>query len=76
MADSVAHQEYGKTRVEWLSNLNTEYAPPKAFRRTSIICTIGRPQPPAPRPRRVLTDALQAPRPTPPRRSTCSAPPA
>ena len=41
MADSVAHQEYGKTRVEWLSNLNTEYQPPKAFRRTSIICTIG-----------------------------------
>ncbi|KAK1055534.1 Pyruvate kinase [Friedmanniomyces endolithicus] len=41
MADSMAHQEYGKTRVEWLSNLNTEYHPPKAFRRTSIICTIG-----------------------------------
>ncbi|KAH9822920.1 Pyruvate kinase [Teratosphaeria destructans] len=41
MADSLAHQTYGKTRAEWLANLNTEYKPPKAFRRTSIICTIG-----------------------------------
>ena len=41
MADSVAHQVYGKTRIEWLSNLNTEFKPPKAFRRTSIIGTIG-----------------------------------
>lgn len=42
MANSLTHQEYGRTRVEWLSNLNTEYTPPKNFRRTSIICTIGR----------------------------------
>ena len=41
MANSLTHQEYGRTRVEWLSNLNTEYTPPKNFRRTSIICTIG-----------------------------------
>lgn len=41
MANALTHQEYGKTRVEWLANLNTEYKPPKAFRRTSIICTIG-----------------------------------
>jgi len=41
MADSLAHQEYGRTRTEWLANLNTEYAPPTEFRRTSIICTIG-----------------------------------
>lgn len=41
MANSLAHAEFGRTRAEWLSNLNTEYHPPKAFRRTSIICTIG-----------------------------------
>lgn len=41
MADSSAHQEYGRTRIEWIANLNTEYQPPKVFRRTSIICTIG-----------------------------------
>jgi len=41
MANSLAHQEHGRTRVEWLSNLNTEYTPAKAYRRTSIICTIG-----------------------------------
>lgn len=41
MANAIAHQQYGKTRVEWLANLNTEYQPPKNFRRTSIICTIG-----------------------------------
>ena len=41
MGDSYTHQEFGKTRVEWLANLNTEYQPPKIFRRTSIICTIG-----------------------------------
>jgi len=41
MADSLAHQEFGRTRIEWLANLNTEYKPPTAFRRTSIICTIG-----------------------------------
>lgn len=41
MGDSLAHQQYGRTRAEWLANLNTEYKPPRAFRRTSIICTIG-----------------------------------
>lgn len=41
MADAIAHLTSGQTRVEWLSNLNTEYVPKKQFRRTSIICTIG-----------------------------------
>lgn len=42
MGDSLVHQEYGKTRAQWLASLNTEYKPPTQFRRTSIICTIGR----------------------------------
>ncbi|RKF83856.1 Pyruvate kinase [Golovinomyces cichoracearum] len=29
------------TRIEWLSNLNTEFTSSKNYRRTSIICTIG-----------------------------------
>lgn len=29
------------TRIEWLSQLDTEYATSKNYRRTSIICTIG-----------------------------------
>lgn len=29
------------TRVEWLSNLNTEFTSSVNYRRTSIICTIG-----------------------------------
>lgn len=41
MGDSLVHQEYGRTRVQWLASLNTEYHPPTQFRRTSIICTIG-----------------------------------
>ena len=41
MADSSVHQQFGKTRAEWLANLNTEYKPARNFRRTSIICTIG-----------------------------------
>jgi len=41
MADSLVHQEFGRTRVQWLASLNTEYRPPTQFRRTSIICTIG-----------------------------------
>ncbi|EME48398.1 hypothetical protein DOTSEDRAFT_67450 [Dothistroma septosporum NZE10] len=41
MGDSLVHQEYGRTRVQWLASLNTEYNPPNQFRRTSIICTIG-----------------------------------
>ena len=30
-----------RTRYEWLAQLNTEYRPKKAYRRTSIIGTIG-----------------------------------
>lgn len=30
-----------RTRYEWLAQLNTEYSPKKAYRRTSIIGTIG-----------------------------------
>jgi hypothetical protein len=41
MASSLDHQAFGKTRAEWLANLNTEFKPPREFRRTSIICTIG-----------------------------------
>jgi len=41
MGDSLVHQEYGRTRIQWLASLNTEYHPPTQFRRTSIICTIG-----------------------------------
>ncbi|KAH7563476.1 hypothetical protein BM1_00523 [Bipolaris maydis] len=35
------HLNSGRTRIEWLSQLNTEYTPAKQYRRTSIICTIG-----------------------------------
>lgn len=28
-------------RIDWLSQLDTAYKPPRNFRRTSIICTIG-----------------------------------
>ena len=31
----------GRTRIEWLSQLNTEYTPARQYRRTSIIGTIG-----------------------------------
>lgn len=41
MSEAYRHQNYGRTRAEWIANLNTEYTPPKMFRRTSIICTIG-----------------------------------
>ena len=41
MADSLDHLTTGRTRVQWLSNLNTEYKPTRNYRRTSIICTIG-----------------------------------
>lgn len=42
MADALDHLSTGQTRIEWLSSLNTEFKPTKnAFRRTSIICTIG-----------------------------------
>ena len=42
MADAIAHLSQGRTRVEWLSQLDTEYVPKRQFRRTSIICTIGK----------------------------------
>jgi pyruvate kinase len=41
MANALDHLAAGRTRIEWLSQLNTEYTPPKNYRRTSIICTIG-----------------------------------
>lgn len=41
MADALDHMASGRTRLEWLTNLNTEYQPKKNYRRTSIICTIG-----------------------------------
>ena len=42
MADSLDHLASGRTQIEWLSNLNTEYQPKTNYRRTSIICTIGK----------------------------------
>lgn len=81
MADIFAQQKYGTTRAEWIANLNTEYTPPKQFRRTSIICTIGTFQ----QSQECKIDVSewnadnrewQAPRPTRPTRSTCSAKPA
>ncbi|KAI4122911.1 MAG: hypothetical protein LQ347_006339 [Umbilicaria vellea] len=39
MANSLDHLS-SRTRLEWLSGLNTEFRPAKNFRRTSIICTI------------------------------------
>ena len=41
MANALDHLNAGRTRVEWLAQLNTEYAPSRNYRRTSIICTIG-----------------------------------
>ena len=41
MADALEHLSSGRTRIEWLSSLNTEFVPQKNYRRTSIICTIG-----------------------------------
>jgi pyruvate kinase len=40
MASALDHQQVGG-RIEWLSQLNTTYAPERTVRRTSIICTIG-----------------------------------
>lgn len=40
MATAADHLR-SSNRIEWLSNLNTEFAPAKNYRRTSIICTIG-----------------------------------
>ncbi|KAL8820244.1 MAG: hypothetical protein Q9191_007555 [Dirinaria sp. TL-2023a] len=41
MADALDHLSSGRTRIEWLSSLDTEFKPKKNYRRTSIICTIG-----------------------------------
>ena len=41
ISEAYKHQNFGRTRAEWIANLDTEYTPPKVFRRTSIICTIG-----------------------------------
>lgn len=41
MANALDHLNAGRTRIEWLSQLNTEYHPAKNYRRTSIIGTIG-----------------------------------
>lgn len=41
MADSLDHLSGGRTQIEWLSSLNTEFQPKTNYRRTSIICTIG-----------------------------------
>lgn len=41
MADALDHLSSGRTRIEWLSSLNTEFKPKTNYRRTSIICTIG-----------------------------------
>jgi pyruvate kinase len=41
MANALDHLNAGRTRIEWLAQLNTEYSPPRNYRRTSIICTIG-----------------------------------
>jgi len=41
MANALDHLNAGRTRIEWLSQLNTEYQPAKEYRRTSIIGTIG-----------------------------------
>ena len=34
--------EASRNRIEWLANLDTESRPGRNYRRTSIICTIGR----------------------------------
>lgn len=71
MASSLDHQAFGQTRAEWLANLNTEYKPPRAFRRTSIICTIGMFRRELGSPtdgHNAYLSPHQAPRPTPPRR--------
>lgn len=35
------HLSFGSTKIQWLSELDTDYKPTKNYRRTSIICTIG-----------------------------------
>lgn len=41
MATAMEHIVSGTTKVQWLSQLDTEFKPSKNYRRTSIICTIG-----------------------------------
>ncbi|CAG8971423.1 hypothetical protein HYALB_00002005 [Hymenoscyphus albidus] len=41
MATAMDHLSAGATKLEWISNLNTDLKPAKNYRRTSIICTIG-----------------------------------
>ncbi|KAF1990267.1 pyruvate kinase [Aulographum hederae CBS 113979] len=41
MANALEHLSVGRTRIQWLSQLNTEYTPTRNYRRTSIIGTIG-----------------------------------
>lgn len=41
MGDELDHYSSGQTRIKWLSSLDTEFAPKKSYRRTSIIGTIG-----------------------------------
>lgn len=41
MATALEHLAAGSTKVQWLSQLDTEFKPTKNYRRTSIICTIG-----------------------------------
>lgn len=41
MTSAMEHLSFGSTKIEWLSELNTDYKPTKNYRRTSIICTIG-----------------------------------
>jgi len=41
MANALDHLNAGRTRIEWLAQLNTGYQPSKNYRRTSIIGTIG-----------------------------------
>ena len=72
MADAIAHLQAGRTRIEWLSQLNTEYAPKRQFRRSSIICTIGKIEAGCIAMQRARADKTQVPRPTLPRPSTCS----
>ena len=40
MGDALDHLN-NRTKMEWHSSLNIDYAPPKMYRRTSIIGTIG-----------------------------------
>ncbi|KAL3418536.1 pyruvate kinase [Phlyctema vagabunda] len=41
MATAMDHISSGSTKIEWLSQLDTEFKATRNFRRTSIICTIG-----------------------------------